>query len=38
MVLSRGKVVIDGGKFLGQLGRGKLLKRRQFSETDSFAT
>nr|HEV7953240.1 amidohydrolase family protein [Candidatus Acidoferrales bacterium] len=26
-VLSRGEIIVDGGKFLGRTGRGKFLKR-----------
>jgi dihydropyrimidinase len=31
-VLSRGEVVVENGKVLGQAGRGKLLKRNRFTE------
>ena len=31
-VLSRGEVVVENGKVLGQAGRGKLLKRSRFTE------
>ncbi len=32
VVLSRGEVVVENGKVLGQAGRGKLLKRSRFTE------
>ena len=31
MTLSRGEVVVENGKVLGQAGRGKLLKRKRFT-------
>ena len=31
-VLSRGEIVVENGKVLGQAGRGKLLKRSRFTE------
>ena len=33
MTLSRGEVIVDKGKVLGEPGRGQLLKRDRFSET-----
>ena len=33
MTLSRGEVIVDNGKVLAEAGRGRLLKRRRFSET-----
>ena len=35
MTLSRGEVIVDNGKVLAEAGRGRLLKRRRFSETDA---
>lgn len=35
MTLSRGEVIVDDGKVLGTPGRGRLLKRTRFSETDA---
>src|ERR1700740_3373281 len=32
-VLSRGQVLIDGGKFLGRAGQGKFLRRSTYSQT-----
>jgi dihydropyrimidinase len=29
-VLSRGKVVVEGGKYLGKMGDGRFVKRSQF--------
>jgi dihydropyrimidinase len=29
--LSRGEIVVENGKVLGQAGRGRLLKRRRFT-------
>jgi len=34
-VLSRGKIVIEGGKYLGSPGDGQFLKRGQFSQRDT---
>lgn len=34
MTLSRGEIIVDKGKVLAEPGRGKLLKRKRFSETD----
>jgi hypothetical protein len=31
MTLSRGEVIVDNGKALGQAGRGQLLKRKKFT-------
>lgn len=31
MTLSRGEVIVDNGRFLGQPGRGRLLKRKSFA-------
>jgi dihydropyrimidinase len=32
MTLSRGEVIVENGKVLGQAGRGKLLKRKRFAD------
>lgn len=31
LTLSRGEIIVDNGKVLGQAGRGKLLRRRKFT-------
>jgi dihydropyrimidinase len=35
LTMSRGEIIVDGGKVLGQPGRGQLLKRKTFAETDA---
>jgi hypothetical protein len=35
MTLSRGEVIVENGKVLGQAGRGKLLKRKRFADVTS---
>ena len=35
LTISRGEIIVDSGKVLGQPGRGHLLKRKTFAETDA---
>lgn len=35
LTISRGEIIVDEGKVLGQPGRGQLLKRKKFTETDA---
>ena len=35
ITISRGEIIVNDGKVLGKPGRGKLLKRNRFSETDA---
>ena len=32
MTFSRGELIVENGKFLGQPGRGQLVKRKRFAE------
>jgi dihydropyrimidinase len=35
MTISRGEIIVDNGKVLARAGRGQLLKRKKFSETEA---
>lgn len=35
LTISRGEIIVDDGKVIGQPGRGQLLKRKKFTETDA---
>jgi len=35
MTLSRGEIIVDNGKVLAAPGRGRLLERKRFSQTEA---